>query len=62
VVRGEGDEVGLAQEDRERLEQAPNVQLKTIEDARHFSMLDAPGALAALIVEQLRSAARSATS
>ena len=49
----------MEHEHRERLDQAPNVELKTIPDARHFSMLHAPSAVAASIVEQLRSPERS---
>jgi pimeloyl-ACP methyl ester carboxylesterase len=53
LVRGDQDEIGFDDEDRERLDQAPNVELKEIPGARHFSMLDAPNAVASLIVEQL---------
>jgi pimeloyl-ACP methyl ester carboxylesterase len=55
LVRGDRDEIGLDRADRERVERAPNVALKLIPGARHFSMLDAPGAVANLIVEQLKA-------
>jgi pimeloyl-ACP methyl ester carboxylesterase len=53
LVRGERDEIGFDAADRDRLSRAANVELKLIPGARHFSMLDAPAAVARLIVEQL---------
>jgi pimeloyl-ACP methyl ester carboxylesterase len=61
LVRGDQDEVGFDDQDHERLAQAPNVELKVIPGARHFSMLDTPNAVATLIVEQLGAEARSPT-
>jgi pimeloyl-ACP methyl ester carboxylesterase len=58
VVRGDQDEVGFDDEDRQLLERLPNVEVRIIPGARHFSMLDAPSTVAELITEQLTSASR----
>lgn len=57
VARGDRDEIGLTQEERATLEAAPNVELKTIPGAAHFSITDAPHAVAQLVVDLLEARA-----
>lgn len=45
VVRGDEDEIGLSDEDRQQLEACPTVQMVLVADARHFAMVDQPQAI-----------------
>lgn len=56
VVRGDGDEVGLSEDDRQQLEACSTVELVTIPDARHFVMVDKPSAVVAVILEATQRA------
>lgn len=51
LARGDRDEIGLTDAERATLEAAPQVQLKTIPGAAHFSITDRPDAVARLIAE-----------
>jgi pimeloyl-ACP methyl ester carboxylesterase len=51
VVRGDGDEVGLADVERDALERCPTVALVTVPDAAHMVMTDQPARIAELILE-----------
>jgi pimeloyl-ACP methyl ester carboxylesterase len=53
VGRGDRDEVGLSDAEREIIDAAPHVTLKTIPGAAHFSMTDAPDQVAQLVVDLL---------
>ena len=51
VVRGEHDEVGLTDNQRNELQRSPNIRLITIADARHFVMTDQPARTAEVILD-----------
>jgi pimeloyl-ACP methyl ester carboxylesterase len=51
--RGDRDEVGMTDEERAILEAGPNVTLKTIPGAAHFSITDTPDAVARLVLDLL---------
>jgi pimeloyl-ACP methyl ester carboxylesterase len=53
VGRGDRDEIAISDAEREILDRAPNVELKTIPGAAHFSMTDAPEIVSRLVVELL---------
>ena len=53
LARGDRDEIGVTDTELAILEAAPHVALKTIPDAAHFSITDAPHAVAELVVELL---------
>lgn len=53
LARGDRDEVGVTDSELAILEAAPNVSLKTIPGAAHFSITDRPHAVAQLVVELL---------
>ncbi len=56
LARGDRDEIGLTDAERATLEAAPQVTLKTIPGAAHFSITDRPDAVARLVVELLSAA------
>jgi pimeloyl-ACP methyl ester carboxylesterase len=56
VARGDRDEVAITDTERRILERAPNVELRTIPDAAHFSITDNPREVNRLAVELLDSA------
>jgi pimeloyl-ACP methyl ester carboxylesterase len=56
VARGDRDEIAISDAERAVLEQAPNVELKTIPGAAHFSLTDAPHEVNRLILELLGAA------
>jgi len=56
VARGDRDEIAISDAERAVLEQAPNVELKTIPGAAHFSLTDAPREVKRLILELLGGA------
>jgi pimeloyl-ACP methyl ester carboxylesterase len=53
VVFGEKDDVGLADEERDALEQCPRTTLTTIAGAGHFTLNQEPGQVAELVVKAL---------
>jgi pimeloyl-ACP methyl ester carboxylesterase len=53
VGRGDRDEVGITDAELAIIEAAPHVMLKTIPGAAHFSITDAPRAVAQLVVDLL---------
>lgn len=53
VGRGDRDEVGLTETERAIIDAAPNVTLKTITGAAHFSITDTPDQVAQLVVDLL---------
>ena len=55
VVFGEHDDVGLADVERRELEACPDVTLRTIADAGHFTMNQQPADVADVIVEMLET-------
>jgi pimeloyl-ACP methyl ester carboxylesterase len=56
VGRGDRDEVAISDTERQILNRAPNVELKIIPGAGHFSMTDAPEIVSQLVVELLDQA------
>jgi pimeloyl-ACP methyl ester carboxylesterase len=64
VIRGDEDEIALSDQDRAQLELGPTVDMVTIPDAHHFSLVDQPGdvvdvVLRAALVEPFRRGARA---
>jgi pimeloyl-ACP methyl ester carboxylesterase len=53
IGRGDRDEVGLTDVERAILEAAPQVTLKTIPGAAHFSITDTPDEVAQLVIDLL---------
>ncbi|MGW1496427.1 alpha/beta fold hydrolase [Streptomyces sp. NPDC002402] len=51
VVRGDGDEIGLTDEERAALEASPGVTMVTIPDATHMVMTDQPARVAELLAQ-----------
>lgn len=62
LARGDSDEVGVTDAELAILEAAPNVSLKTIPGAAHFSITDRPHAVAQLVVELLDGPAAPSSS
>lgn len=58
VVFGDHDDIGLADDEREQLEQCPSVRLVTIADAGHFTLNERPSRIADLLLEALEQSAR----
>jgi pimeloyl-ACP methyl ester carboxylesterase len=56
VVFGEHDEIGLTDDERNTLEQAPSVTLITISDAGHFTLNEKPGEVAEILLDALKTA------
>jgi pimeloyl-ACP methyl ester carboxylesterase len=55
VVFGERDDVQLAADERRVLEACPTVELTTIPDSGHFTMIDRPDLIAHLIVQAIQA-------
>lgn len=51
VVRGDHDEIGLAEDERRGLEACPRVTLTTVPDAGHLLLVEQPAKVAATVVE-----------
>ena len=58
VVFGDHDDVGLADDERGRLEQCPSVSLITIADAGHFTLNEKPARIADVLLDALEQSAR----
>jgi pimeloyl-ACP methyl ester carboxylesterase len=57
VVFGEGDDIGLTDDERRALDECSHVTLVTIPDAGHFTLNEEPGRIAELIVGMVSAAA-----
>jgi len=55
VVFGEHDDVGLAEAERQGLEECPDTRLVTIPDTGHFTLVQEPGEIAQLLLDAVRA-------
>ncbi|MET7474010.1 alpha/beta hydrolase [Streptomyces sp. NPDC005648] len=56
VVRGDHDEIGLAEDERRDLEACPHVRMVTVPDAGHLVLVEQPARVADVIVEAVSAA------